>query len=109
MLCYCSFQYACLYLGMGSIPKNRTSDATALNNSIRSVGGALGSALFVSVLTKVASIVGKSKENPDMFGFNVVYLIMSILGFMIVFIGIYGMRKAEKEDKAKAEMKLPGH
>ncbi|KAG4092137.1 MFS general substrate transporter [Neocallimastix lanati (nom. inval.)] len=90
--------------GMGSIPKNRTSDATALNNSIRSVGGALGSALFVSVLTKVASIVGKSKENPDMFGFNVVYLIMSILGFMIVFIGIYGMRKAEKEDKAKAEI-----
>jgi EmrB/QacA subfamily drug resistance transporter len=80
--------------GTRRIPKSKTSDATALNNSIRSMGGALGSALFVSILTKVSSMV-PYKEHPDMFGYNVVYLIMALLGFLIFCIGFLGV----KEDK----------
>ncbi|ORY01259.1 major facilitator superfamily protein permease, partial [Neocallimastix californiae] len=84
-----SFNMPVFTWGMGSIPNNRVSDATALSNSVRSVGGALGSALFVSILTKVATTIGKDKPHPEMFGFNIVYLVMSILAFIIFAIGIF--------------------
>ncbi|KAG4103632.1 lincomycin resistance protein LmrB [Neocallimastix lanati (nom. inval.)] len=51
--------------GMTNIPKTKTSDATALLNSIRNLGGAIGSALFVSIMTGVAKTIGSEKENPE--------------------------------------------
>ncbi|ORX87586.1 MFS family major facilitator transporter [Anaeromyces robustus] len=75
--------------GMTNIPKTKTSDATALLNSIRNLGGAIGSALFVSIMTGVANTIGKTKENPEMFGFNFVFLIMAILSVILLFFGIY--------------------
>jgi len=89
--------------GMGNIHKNRTSDASALNNSIRAMGGALGSAMFVSILTKVESIVKDTKEHPDMYGYNVVYLIMSILGLLIIIIGIFGIKSTNNGRKGKVK------
>jgi len=94
-----SFNMPVFTWGMGSIPNNRVSDATALSNSVRSVGGALGSALFVSILTKVATTIGKDKPHPEMFGFNIVYLVMSILAFIIFVIGIFGVRVNKYENK----------
>jgi len=82
--------------GTRRIPKRKTSDATALNNSIRSMGGALGSALFVSILTKVSSMV-PYKEHPDMFGYNVVYLIMALVGLLIFCIGFLGVKENKDE------------
>jgi len=78
---------------MSGISKIKTSDATALFNTLRFIGGALGSALFISVITKVANGVGRHKESPEMYGINVVFLIMSILGFFILLLGIFGCKQ----------------
>jgi len=89
--------------GMSNIPKTKTSDATALINSIRNVGGAIGSALFVSIMTGVAKSVENKKENPEMFGFNIVFLVMTILSFFFLLSGIFihknKQQKHEKEDE----------
>ncbi|ORX41778.1 MFS general substrate transporter [Anaeromyces robustus] len=77
---------------MKDIPKMKTSDATALYNSIRFIAGAVGSALFISVMTKIANGVRGSKENPEMYGINVVFLIMSILSGLLLLIGIFGCK-----------------
>jgi len=75
--------------GMANIPKTKTSDATALLNSLRNLGGAIGSALFVSIMTEVAHTLGSSKENPEMYGFNIVFLTMTGLSFILLFFGIF--------------------
>ncbi|KAL6622129.1 MFS general substrate transporter [Neocallimastix californiae] len=78
---------------MKDIPKIKTSDATALYNAIRFIGGALGSALFISVITKVANGIGRHKESPEMYGINVVFLIMAILSLIILLLGIFGCKQ----------------
>ncbi|OUM64077.1 hypothetical protein PIROE2DRAFT_9242 [Piromyces sp. E2] len=78
---------------MKDIPKTKASDATALYNSIRFIGGAVGSALFISVMTKVANAVADKKENPRMFGINIVFLVMSILSLIVLILGIFGCKE----------------
>ncbi|OUM64076.1 hypothetical protein PIROE2DRAFT_9241 [Piromyces sp. E2] len=108
---------------MKDIPKYKASDATALYNSIRFVGGAVGSALFISIMTKVSNTIGKDKPNPKMYGINVVFLIMAIISVVVLLIGLFGCRQPfikkrkgkvdninnnenneEKEKKEKMEM-----
>jgi len=91
--------------GMSDIPKTRTSDATALTNSFRSIGSALGSALFVSIMTKVARYVEGKKEHPDMYGFNVAYLIMAFLGIIVLILGIFGCKNEGNTKRGKKEEK----
>ena len=40
--------------GMSTLPKAQTSDGTALINSLRTMAGAVGSAVFVAVMTIAA-------------------------------------------------------
>jgi len=88
---------------MKDIPKYKTSDATALHGSIRFVGGAVGSALFISIMTKVANTIGKNKESPIMYGVNFVFLILAILSVIVFLIGIFGCKDKPKKpaDKEK--------
>jgi len=89
--------------GMTDIPRTKASDATALLNSIRSIGGAIGSALFVSIMTAVAKSVQGKKENPDMFGFNIVFLTMTVLAVFLLLLGIFGCKKQSKNKNCSAE------
>jgi len=88
---------------MKDIPKYKASDATALYNSIRFVGGAIGSALVVSIMTKVANTIGKDKESPRMYGINVVFLIMAILSVIILIVGFFGCRQPFIQRKGKVD------
>jgi len=95
---------------MKDIPKTKASDATALFNSIRFIGGAVGSALFISIMTKVANAVANTKENPRMYGINIVFLIMSILSVIILLLGIFAckqspMKKNNKDQEKEKKMK----
>jgi len=102
--------FACILMplvtwAMKDVPKYKTSDATALYNSIRFIGGAVGSALFISIMTKVANTIGKNKEDPRMYGINIVFLIMSILSVIAFLIGIFGCRDSFLKKKGQKETK----
>ncbi|ORX41323.1 MFS general substrate transporter [Piromyces finnis] len=92
--------------GMTDIPKTKASDATALLNSVRSIGGAIGSALFVSIMTTVSNSVKGKKENPDMFGFNVVFLTMTGLAIILSLLGIFGCKKETKKSTISSEKSI---
>jgi len=82
---------------MEDIPKTETSDATALYNSFRSIAGAVGGTSFVSIMTKVTTMVAKTKKHPDMFAFNIVFLIMSGTAFILFLIGVFGCESSKKQ------------
>ncbi|ORX45034.1 drug resistance transporter YcnB [Piromyces finnis] len=86
---------------MIDIPKTKTSDATALYNSLRAVSGAIGSACYISIMTKVANAVRHKKESPEMYGVNVVFLVMAALSFIVFLIGIFACQQTKSPSKAK--------
>jgi len=84
---------------MKDIPKTKASDATALFNSIRFIGGAIGSALFISIMTKVAE-AHPERESPKMYGINVVFLIMSVLSTFVLLLGVVGCHERTLSSKS---------
>nr|AWI66852.1 MFS transporter [Piromyces sp.] len=86
---------------MIEIPKTKTSDATALYNSLRAVSGAVGSACYISIMTKVAKAFRNKKESPEMYGVNVVFLIMAIFSFIVFLIGVFACRNTKSPSKSK--------
>jgi len=86
---------------MKDVPKVKASDATALFNSIRFIGGACGSALFISIMTKVANTLGKNMKHPDMYGFNFVALIMAVFSFICLLLGLFGCKRTVKKTKTE--------
>jgi EmrB/QacA subfamily drug resistance transporter len=97
---------------MKDIPKIKASDATALYNSIRFIAGAVASALFISVMTKISNASVGKKESPQMYGINVVFLIMTFLSVILLLIGIFGCKekfikkRVIEEEKAVKEMTM---
>jgi len=77
---------------MKDVPSVKVSDATALYNSFRYIGGAIGTALFTSIMTKVAKTIGKNKESPPMYGVNVAFLAMAGFSFIILLLGLFGCK-----------------
>jgi len=82
---------------MIEIPNTKTSDATALYNSFRSIAGAVGGTSFISIMTKVSKAVAHSKPNPEMYGINIVFLVMSITSFIVFLIGLFGCKSNNKK------------
>jgi len=95
---------------MKDIPKIKASDATALYNSIRFIAGAVASALFISIMTKIANASVGKKESPQMYGINVVFLIMTFFSVILLLIGIFGCKekfvRKKVIDKEKAIMEM---
>jgi len=82
---------------MADIPKLKISDATALFNSLRFIGSAIGPALFVSIMTKATEWVSSTKENPEMFGVNIAFLTMTFLSIIMILMGIFGCKYTPKK------------
>ncbi|ORX78981.1 major facilitator superfamily protein permease [Anaeromyces robustus] len=76
--------------GMSKIPASKTTDGSATINSFRIVSGAIGTALFVSIMTFVSDKVKTTKPYPDLYGVNIVFLVMAIISFIILLLGIFG-------------------
>jgi len=77
---------------MRDIPKIKASDATALFNSIRFIGSAVGTALFVSIMTKASESSDASVDNPLMHGINIAFLYMAILSVIMLFMAFFGCK-----------------
>jgi len=75
---------------MSKIPASKTTDGSATINSFRIVSGAIGTALFVSIMTTVSDMVQGRHEEPQLFGINVAFLVMAAISFVILLFGIFG-------------------
>ncbi len=84
--------------GTNGISKNSTAHATALLTSLRTISGAIGSAVFVGIMTIVANHSSASYgDNAQIHGLNITFLAMSLVSAILLFIGIFGVTKRRKE------------
>jgi len=90
---------------MKDIPKLKASDATAFYNSVRFVAGAVATALFITIMTKVAR-ANPQKENPEMYGVNIVFLIMTFISILLFLLGIFGCKDKIIKKKDTTEKKI---
>ena len=80
--------------GTSSIHIKKVADASSLLTSLRTVAGAIGSAVFVGIMTSVsensAAVYG---DSALMHGMNVAFLCMSVGSVILLLISLCGVRK----------------
>lgn len=80
--------------GTSQVDVNKTSDASSLLTSLRTVSGSIGSAIFVGIMSLVTTTSSVAYgENASMHGLNIAFLSMSVATFILVLISIFGVRK----------------
>lgn len=81
--------------GTSFIEKDKTAHATALLTSLRTIAGAIGSAVFVSIMTVVAeSSASAYGDSAGIHGLNVTFIAMAFSSFVLLLISIFGVKKA---------------
>ncbi len=86
--------------GIDSIESKNTAHGTALLTSLRTIAGAVGSAVFVGIMTLVQN---RSQEtyldNAAIHGLNAAFLAMSVVSAVMFIIGIVFVKSKKKESK----------
>lgn len=82
--------------GTSFVGKNVVADATAMLTSLRTIAGAIGSAVFVGIMTLVASqseaVYG---ENASMHGLNVAYISMAGATLILLMIAVFFVKSED--------------
>jgi len=72
--------------GIGSIKRDVTAHGTALLNSLRTIAGAIGSAVSVGIMTMVASRFTTSLAT--LFGLRISFLMLTLIAAIMLWMGI---------------------
>lgn len=89
--------------GTSTMEKNKLSHATALLTSLRTIAGAIGSALFVGIMTAVANSSAEvCGEHAGIHGLNVTFLAMTFSSLCLVAIAVYSAIKLKPSAENKA-------
>jgi EmrB/QacA subfamily drug resistance transporter len=73
--------------GTQYIESEKTAHATALLTSLRTVSGAIGTALFVGIMT-----FATNKTLSEIKGVNITFLAMAFVSFILVMIAVFGVK-----------------
>jgi Na+/melibiose symporter-like transporter len=83
--------------GTSNVVKSKTAHATALLTSLRTISGAIGSAVFVGIMTAVANhSVETYGDAAQIHGLNITFAAMSIASMVLLMIAIFGVKKTKK-------------
>lgn len=79
--------------GTSGLSNGRTAHGTALLTSLRTISGAIGSAVFVGILTFASAFYADQKQAGAMIaGLNVTFLCMAAVTFLLLLIGIFRVK-----------------
>ena len=79
--------------GTSCLSNGRTAHGTALLTSLRTISGAIGSAVFVGILTFASAFYADQKQADAMIaGLNVTFLCMAAVAFLLLLIGIFRVK-----------------
>lgn len=76
--------------GMSKVQKEKTSDGTALLTSLRTIAGAVGSAVFVGVMTVVEG------HTSSITGMSVAFICLTVIAVIQLFIAIFGCKEKNR-------------
>lgn len=83
--------------GTSYVSLEKVSDASSLLTSLRTVSGSIGAAVFVGIMSAVASASAVSYgEAASMHGMNIAFLSMSVGTLILVFISLFGVKNKAK-------------
>ncbi len=84
--------------GAGTVTTEKTSHATALLTSLRTIGGSLGSAVFVAVMTMAAAgATNMTAAGASMFGVKMAFFGMMLSDLVLLFLAIFSSRKPKEQ------------
>ena len=90
--------------GVNNIESSLTSHGTALINTLRTIAGAIGSVVFVGIMTSVASNSTAIDSNlAQLEGMSASFVGMAIASAVFLIIGILGVKDAEFDDEYAQE------
>lgn len=79
--------------GIASTKNELTAHGTALLTSLRTIAGAIGTAVFVGIMNVVASnSVDQLGSNASLHGLNVTFLCMSMVSLVLLLLGVLGVK-----------------
>lgn len=85
--------------GLALLPQRKISDGTAINNTLRQVAGAIGSAILVAVMVNVSSSsVEATKQLNDIHGIVISFAVASLLGIIGLVLSIIFIKDNEDID-----------
>ena len=88
--------------GASNVSSRMTSHATALLTSLRTIAGAIGSAVFVAIMTMTANNSQQSSgANAEIHGVNMTFFAMAVFCIALIALAVWGTGKP-KVDKSKA-------
>ena len=80
--------------GNSCLSSRLTAHGTALLTSLRTISGAIGSAVSVGILNLVSNVlISQNKPAAAMTGLNISFLCMTAAAFLLVMIGIFKIKK----------------
>lgn len=83
--------------GLSGIEIENTAHGTALLTSLRTIAGAIGSAVFVAIMTVVAeNSVGSFGENAYIHGLNITFIVMTCVTSILLFIAVFCVKEKNK-------------
>lgn len=84
--------------GTSYIENCLVADGTALLTSLRTIAGAIGSAVFVGIMTLVASISANTYGvNANMHGLNVAFIAMAMATLVLFLIAVFLVKDQKKK------------
>lgn len=82
--------------GTSNVKKEFTADSTALLTSLRTIAGAIGTAVFVAIMNTVTKNSVKTYgSNAAIHGVNIAFLYMSIATVILLVIAVFSFRDTE--------------
>lgn len=82
--------------GTSSVKKELTAHGTALLTALRTIAGAIGTAVFVGIMNFIANNSADTLgDRAAMHGFNVTFLCMGMVSVCLLLIAIFGVKKKE--------------
>lgn len=86
--------------GVDSIEDKNTAHGTALLTSFRTIAGAIGSAVFVGIMTLVQNRSQSTYgENALIHGLNITFLAMSAVSLLMFVIGVFFVKSGKAKNK----------
>ena len=84
--------------GIDSIESKNAAHGTALLTSFRTISGAVGSAVFVGIMTVVQNISKDTyRDNAAIHGLNITFLAMAVVSAVMFVIGVFFVKSKKKD------------
>ncbi|MCR1902073.1 MDR family MFS transporter [Ligilactobacillus apodemi] len=77
--------------GTSGLTPKQTAHGTALLTSLRTIAGAIGSAVFVSVMSVASQASQLTGVNANMFGLHIAFISMAVIAIILVLLGVKGV------------------